>query len=65
MPFASDDREPTPPPNVTAEEAETFEKVSAVLRDGGIFLGNFWMQGGRRLFGDMLRRIWALPVPAG
>ena len=22
-------------------------------------------RGGRPLFGDMLRRIWALPVPAG
>ncbi len=46
MPFVSDDSEPIPPPNVTAEEAETFEKISAVLRERGIFLGNFWMQGG-------------------
>ena len=46
MPFTSGDREPTPRPNVTAEETETFGKVGAVLRDGGIFLGNFWMQGG-------------------
>lgn len=35
-----------PRPNITAEETQTFEKVRAILRDGGIFLGNFWMQGG-------------------
>ena len=46
MPFTSEDREPIPPPNVTAEETEIFGKVSALLSDGGIFLGNFWVQGG-------------------
>jgi len=46
MSFPFKNREPLRRPTVTAEEAETFEKVSAVLRDGGVFLGNFWTQGG-------------------
>ena len=46
MPFTSEDRESIARPNVTAEDTNTFGKVSAVLRDGGIFLGNFWMQSG-------------------
>ena len=46
MPFPSEDREPIRQPTVTVEETETFEKVDALLRDGGIFLGNFWTPGG-------------------
>ena len=45
MPFTSEDREPIPRPQVTAEETEMFGKVSALLSDGGIFLGNFWVKG--------------------
>ena len=46
MPFTSEDRDPIPPPKITAEETATFEKVSAILRNGGIFRGNIWMRGG-------------------
>ena len=46
MSFSFENREPIRRPTVTAEEAETFEKIRAVLNDGGIFLGNFWTPGG-------------------
>ena len=46
MPFPPEDRKPIRQPTVTAEGTETFEKVNAILADGGIFLGNFWTPGG-------------------
>jgi hypothetical protein len=43
---------------------ETFRVQAACLRDGE-GLPRFVEQASRRLFGAMLQRIWALPVPTG
>ena len=39
--------------------------LGATLRPGNVHSAEDWDDLTRRLFGDMLRRIWALPVPGG